>query len=158
MKTQDDSLKIGELSSMFGLTARTIRYYEELGLLKSNDRTEGIHRRYPGVNIIYLKRIQQLKGYGLSLGEIKEFFDLAERDPSGESCRDLLLTTYQKRIALEEKKILESRTKILELQERATVLQRLESFFFCPGEECPGCPGGGLCGESRGTGIPGTGR
>jgi DNA-binding transcriptional MerR regulator len=149
MKTQDDSLKIGELSSMFALTVRTIRYYEELGLLKSNDRTEGIHRRYPGVNIVYLKRIQQLKGYGLSLGEIKEFFDLAERDPSGESCRDLLLSTYQKRIALEEEKILESRKKIAELQDQAVKLEKLESFFFCPGDDCPGCPGGELCGEFR---------
>lgn len=149
MSTQDESLKIGELSAMFGLTARTIRYYEELGLLKSNDRTEGIHRRYPGVNIVYLKRIQQLKGYGLSLGEIKEFFDLAEKDPSGESCRALLLQTYQKRMALEEEKISESRKRLAELQDQAALLQELDSFFSCPGPECPDCPGGELCGEAK---------
>jgi len=147
MKTQDDSLKIGELSSMFALTARTIRYYEELGLLKSNDRTEGIHRRYPGVNIVYLKRIQQLKGYGLSLGEIKEFFDLVEQDPSGESCRALLLQTYQKLMVLEEEKISESRKRLAELQDQTALLKELDNFFSCPGPECLDCPGGEFCGE-----------
>ena len=155
MKTQDESLKIGELSSMFGLTVRTIRYYEELGLLKSNDRTEGIHRRYPGANILYLKRIQQLKEYGLSLGDIKEFFDLAEQDPSGESCRALLLKTYQNRMALEEEKILESRKKLAELQDQAAKLKERKGFFTCPGPDCPECPGGGMCGESNSTEAPG---
>ncbi|MDX9827499.1 MAG: MerR family transcriptional regulator [Spirochaetia bacterium] len=155
MKTRDDSLKIGELSSMFGLTVRTIRYYEELGLLKSNDRTEGIHRRYPGANIIYLKRIQQLKGDGLSLGEIKEFFDLAEQDPSGESCRALLLKTYQKRMALEEEKILESRKKLAELQDQAARLKERTGFFSCPGQECLDCPGEYLCGEDHSAEAPG---
>jgi DNA-binding transcriptional MerR regulator len=149
MKTREDSLKIGELSSMFGLTARTIRYYEELGLLKSNDRTEGIHRRYPGVNIVYLKRIQQLKGYGLSLGEIKEFFDLVEKDPSGESCRALLLQTYKERMTLEEEKILESQKRLVELQDQAAIVEAMETFFSCPGSDCQGCGAGELCDKSK---------
>lgn len=38
--------RIGELASMFGVTGRTIRYYEELGLLEASDREEGAHRKY----------------------------------------------------------------------------------------------------------------
>ena len=129
MKTQDDSLKIGDLASMFGLTARTIRYYEELGLLKSNDRTEGIHRRYPGRNIIYLKRIKQLKSYGLSLGEIKEFFDLAEKEPSGELCKALLIKKYEERIGAEEEAIAEAQRRLDELRSQTDKLRGMERFF-----------------------------
>jgi len=149
MKIRDDSLKIGELASMFSLTARTIRYYEELGLLKSNDRTEGIHRRYPGINIIYLKRLQQLKAYGLSLGEIKEFFDLAEADPSGEACRALLIRKYEERIAAEEARIREARQRLSELQDKVGFLSRMSSFFSCPGEECRDCSEKSSCGEAE---------
>ena len=147
MKTRDDSLKIGELASMFGLTARTIRYYEELGLLRSNDRTEGIHRRYPGRNIVYLRRVRQLKAYGLSLGEIKEFFDLAEDDASGERCRALLVKKYQDRIEAEEASIKEARRRLDELRAQVDCLRGTGRFFSCPGDECRDCEAGSLCDE-----------
>ena len=145
MKTRDDSLKIGDLASMFGLTARTIRYYEELGLLKSNDRTEGIHRRYPGRNIIYLKRIKQLKTYGLSLGEIKEFFDLAEKDSTGRLCKALLINKYEERIDAEEAAIREAQRGLNELKAQADCLRGTEQFFACPGEECGDCETADFC-------------
>ena len=145
MKTNGDSLKIGDLASMFGLTARSIRYYEELGLLKSNDRTEGLHRRYPGRNIVYLKRIKQLKTYGLSLGEIKEFFDLAEEDPSGEACKALLVRKYEERISAEEAAIGEAQKRLDELKDQADCLRGPGRFFACPGEECGECDTADFC-------------
>lgn len=145
MKTRDDSLKIGDLASMFGMTARSIRYYEELGLLKSNDRTEGIHRRYPGRNVIYLKRIKQLKAYGLSLGEIKEFFDLAEADPSGERCKALLVRTYEMKIRAEEEAIAAAKARLDELARQADRVRAADSFFTCPGEDCAACADGDYC-------------
>ena len=150
MKSRDDSLKIGDLASMFGMTARSIRYYEELGLLKSNDRTEGIHRRYPGKNVIYLKRIKQLKAYGLSLGEIKEFFDLAEADPSGERCKEMLVRTYEARIRAEEESIAAAKARLDELARQADLVRAAGSFFSCPGEDCAGCPEGEFCGAAEG--------
>lgn len=150
MKTRDDSLKIGDLASMFGMTARSIRYYEELGLLKSNDRTEGIHRRYPGKNVIYLKRIKQLKAYGLSLGEIKEFFDLAEADPSGERCKEMLVRTYEARIRAEEESIAAAKARLDELARQADLVRAAGSFFACPGEDCAGCPDSAFCGAAEG--------
>jgi hypothetical protein len=59
--------RIGELASLFGVTGRTIRYYEELGLLEAAGRQDGAHRKYHERNAVYLKRIQQLKDYGLTL-------------------------------------------------------------------------------------------
>ena len=146
MKKTGDSLKIGVLASMFGLTARTIRYYEELGLLKSDDRTEGLHRRYPERNIIALKRIMQLKEYGLSLGEIKEFFDLAELDPTGERCRALLVAKYGERIQAEEAAVAAARLRIDALRTQIRHLEEAERFFSCPGEDCAECPDRHSCG------------
>ncbi|HWR10292.1 MAG TPA: MerR family transcriptional regulator [Rectinemataceae bacterium] len=145
MKINGDSMKIGDLASMFGLTARSIRYYEELGLLKSNDRTEGLHRRYPGRNIVYLKRIKQLKTYGLSLGEIKEFFDLAEEDPSGERCKALLIKKYEERIDTEETTIREAQRRMDELRSQADCLRGSGRFFACPGEDCGECDTSEFC-------------
>lgn len=139
MKKSDNGLKIGDLASMFGLTARTIRYYEELGLLKSNDRTEGIHRRYPEKNIVYLNRIKYLKDYGLSLGEIKEFFDLAEKDRSGTACKELLLAKYQEKIAEEESNLEKIHIRLASLREQVAALKSLEHFFSCPGDSCEAC-------------------
>lgn len=149
MKKSGSGLKIGDLASMFGLTARTIRYYEELGLLKSNDRTEGIHRRYPEKNIVYLNRIKYLKEYGLSLGEIKEFFDLAEKDRSGEACKALLLTKYKEKIAEEEQNLERIRRHLDSLREQVVTLQSLEHFFSCPGDSCEACAFSMFCDEQE---------
>ncbi len=80
---------------MFGVTSRAIRYYEELGLIDPENRDEGAHRRYSDRNVVRLKRIQQLKDYGLTLAEIAELFDLARRDRSGDSARKSLAEKYR---------------------------------------------------------------
>jgi DNA-binding transcriptional MerR regulator len=141
----DRTYKIGDLAGMFGLTVRTLRYYEELGLLKAADREEGVHRRYPENNIVYLKRIEQLKSYGLTLGEIKEFFELAEEDRSGASCRNRLIEKYRERITELEAERTEISSRIDEIRWHIDQLASVGNFFECPGSQCPGCPYGGTC-------------
>lgn len=152
-KKRGDSFKIGDLASLFGLTPRTIRYYEEMGLLRSDDRTEGLHRRYPARAVVSLKRIMQLKSHGLSLGEIKEFFDLAEADPSGERCRALLLNKYEERIGAEEAAIQEARRRVGALRKEVSQLALAPRFFSCPGDDCPDCGLGDSCGEEGQEGL-----
>jgi DNA-binding transcriptional MerR regulator len=137
--------KIGDLATMFGLTVRTIRYYEDLGLLKPASRQEGVHRRYPERNIVYLKRISQLKGYGLSLAEIKEFFALAKRDRTGESCRTLLVSKYAERIEEQESVKREAQKRIDELRWHIRQLEGGGDFFECPGKQCKNCAFGETC-------------
>jgi DNA-binding transcriptional MerR regulator len=65
-------LGISEVQALTGLSARTIRYYEELGLLPGVRRRAGGRRVYGGDEIERLRFIQRLKALGLSLAEVKE--------------------------------------------------------------------------------------
>jgi DNA-binding transcriptional MerR regulator len=65
-------LAIGEVSLRLGLSARTIRYYEELGLLPGVRRRAGGRRVYGESELERLRFIERLKKLGLALGEIKQ--------------------------------------------------------------------------------------
>ncbi len=147
----DRTYKIGDLAGMFGLTVRTLRYYEELGLLKAADRADGLHRHYPENNIVYIKRIEQLKSYGLNLAEIKVFFSLAEADRTGESCRRKLIHKYTEMLAELELERSRIGQRMEELTWHIEQLVSGGNFFECPGSQCPHCPYAGTC-ELRGLG------
>ncbi|MBW2274880.1 MAG: MerR family transcriptional regulator [Deltaproteobacteria bacterium] len=67
-----EALSIGVACEQTGLSARTIRYYEELGLLPGVRRRAGGRRVYGADEIERLRFIQRLKAFGLSLAEVKE--------------------------------------------------------------------------------------
>jgi DNA-binding transcriptional MerR regulator len=74
------SLRIGQLAERLGLTPRTIRYYEELGLLKPSSYTKGGERRYTEEDEKHLERILELKRLmGFGLDEIRVILDAEER-------------------------------------------------------------------------------
>ncbi|CAM4230556.1 MerR family transcriptional regulator [Bacillus luti] len=60
--------RVGELT---GVTVRTLRYYDKIGLLKPASKTEGGHRLYTNEEIKKLQQVQFLKKIGFSLHEIK---------------------------------------------------------------------------------------
>lgn len=63
---------IGEVCEKTGLSARTVRYYEELGLLPGVRRRQAGRRAYSRDELERLRFIQRLKTLGLSLAEIKD--------------------------------------------------------------------------------------
>ncbi|HJX73615.1 MAG TPA: MerR family transcriptional regulator [Candidatus Deferrimicrobiaceae bacterium] len=65
-----DPYSIGELARMVNLSQRTIRYYEEIGLLQSVRRIENGKRVYTDDDVRRLKFINRLKVLGLSLAEM----------------------------------------------------------------------------------------
>src|SRR5206468_11702051 len=71
--------RIGELAAKVGLTERTLRYYEERGLLDSVKRLDGGQRMYTDDDVRRLKFIQKLKVLGLSLAEMQELETLYSR-------------------------------------------------------------------------------
>lgn len=72
MATTVGQYRIGELASKVGLTERTIRYYEELGLLESVKRLDGGVRVYTDDDVRRLRYIGKLKTLGLTLQEMLE--------------------------------------------------------------------------------------
>lgn len=76
-----ESYSIGELSKEFGVTTRTIRHYEDLGLLKP--AREGQNRVYGPRDRVHLKLILRGRRLGFSLKEIGELFELYDA-PNGE--------------------------------------------------------------------------
>jgi DNA-binding transcriptional MerR regulator len=70
-------LRIGDVADEVGITARTIRYYEELGLLGTDDeRSKGSHRLYDDADIARLKELVRLRDLlGISLEQLIELAD-----------------------------------------------------------------------------------
>jgi DNA-binding transcriptional MerR regulator len=62
--------RIGELARATHVTVRTLRHYEQLGLLVPSSRTAGGHRCYTDDDVRRLHKILALRGFGLSLQEI----------------------------------------------------------------------------------------
>lgn len=67
---------IGELANLMNMSPRTIRYYEEIGLLNSVKRIEGGKRVYTEKDFQRLKFITRLKHLGLTLSEMHELEDI----------------------------------------------------------------------------------
>ncbi|MEA5575790.1 heavy metal-responsive transcriptional regulator [Anabaena sp. UHCC 0451] len=76
MLTQDSLKLIGAVAKESGVPIKTIRYYEELGLLKVSGRTEGGYRIFATDVFMRLKFIKRAQNLGLTLSEIKEFLNV----------------------------------------------------------------------------------
>jgi MerR family transcriptional regulator, repressor of the yfmOP operon len=71
--TRGESLRIGDVARLVGTTPRTIRYYEEIGLLaEAHGRPSGQHRLYTHAEVERLREVMRLKDLlGVSLDELK---------------------------------------------------------------------------------------
>ena len=70
---------IEQVAEQTGLTKRTLRYYEEVGLLPPTGRTEGNYRRYSEEDIQRLEGIKKLRDLlGFSLADIREIMEAEE--------------------------------------------------------------------------------
>jgi len=78
--SNEDHLMISDLAEALGITTRTIRLYEKLGLVEPPKRTEGRVRYYDKADIIRFKFVLRLKTLGLTLEEMKELADLFDRE------------------------------------------------------------------------------
>jgi DNA-binding transcriptional MerR regulator len=72
-QADEATLRIGELARLAGTTPRTIRYYEEVGLLpESGERPSGAHRLYSTLELERLREVMRLKDLlGLTLEELR---------------------------------------------------------------------------------------
>ena len=98
-----EGMRIGELAARFGLNPKTIRYYEEIGLLPRAGRNTSGYRFYDQRDIEQLGFIRRAKTLGLSLDEIRDILAVQEEDspPCGQvlSLIDTKISAIDQRMA-----------------------------------------------------------
>lgn len=75
-RKNEATTQIGELAKQLNITTRTIRYYEEIGLMGATERLGGGTRTYNVDDVLRLKFILKLKQLGISLKEIQELSEI----------------------------------------------------------------------------------
>jgi DNA-binding transcriptional MerR regulator len=82
-RPEDDpgsGLRISDAAARAGVSPRTLRYYEELGLLSPSGYTAGGERRYSGQDLVQLQRILELRDtIGMNLDDIRRFMESEQR-------------------------------------------------------------------------------
>ena len=72
LDNSEEYISIGNLARSIGITTRTLRYYEEMGIMNPPWRLEGSSRVYSAADVRKLKFILKLKELGLSIKEMQE--------------------------------------------------------------------------------------
>ena len=120
-------MNIGEASERSGLPSKTIRYYEEIGLIRP-DRSVNGYRDYAASDIHKLRFLQKSRGLGFSVVECRQLLALYE-DKSRASADVKEMT---------QTKLSEIDRKIRELTELRRTLEHL--VHACHGNDRPDCP------------------
>ncbi|OLQ87894.1 MerR family transcriptional regulator [Vibrio ponticus] len=95
-----NTFKISELAKEFDITTRSIRFYEDLGLI--TPQRKGSTRIYNGRDRIRLKLILRGKRLGFSLADIKELFELYDTDQSTEQLTYMIRLIEEKKATLQQ--------------------------------------------------------
>jgi DNA-binding transcriptional MerR regulator len=112
---------IGELAEKLEMSQRTIRYYEEIGLLNSIKRVEGGRRVYTDEDLRRLKLIKRLKIMGMTLSEMQELEAMWTIEKSNEKVLKRLLELLGNHLKRLDDRIADLdilRNEIMEYQER----------------------------------------
>ncbi|MBB5161741.1 heavy metal-responsive transcriptional regulator [Mycobacterium sp. AZCC_0083] len=88
-------MKIGELARRGGTTAKTIRFYEQAGLLPAPARTQAGYRDYGPESIDRLEFVGRAQSAGLSLREVRQVLAIADR---GDAPCEHVVSTLQARL------------------------------------------------------------
>jgi MerR family transcriptional regulator, copper efflux regulator len=121
-------VNIGRAAELSGISAKMIRYYETVGLLKSARRTASGYRDYNDQDIANLKFVQRARALGFSVKEIGDLLALWQRRSRA--------SANVKAIASHHIEDIDRR--IAELQTMKATLSKLVD--CCHGDERPECP------------------
>ena len=121
-------MNIGEASKQSGLPPKTIRYYEDRGLIAPPARAENGYRDYNDTDVHKLRFVRQGRGLGFSVDECSQLLSLYE--DKGRQSADVKV--------IAQKHLTEIDEKIRELQELRSTLHHLVN--TCQGDGRPDCP------------------
>jgi len=121
-------MNIGEAASKSGLSVKTVRYYDEINLIKPIKNKATNYRHYTKADLAKLQFIGKARRFNFSIKECKELLSLYEnQNRSSKEVRNLTLT-----------KIAEIDVKLTELENLREQLSHLVN--CCKGNERPECP------------------
>jgi len=138
-KAPEGTYSIGEISRTVDLSQRTIRYYEEIGLLHSVRRIENGKRVYTDHDVRRLKFINRLKVLGLSLAEMVDLEKIYRKQRNNREILPKLLEILDERAAQIDERVAQLGALKKEIREYQ---QRLRSkVLHDPSHEEPGTTG-----------------
>ncbi|UUZ91357.1 MerR family transcriptional regulator [Paenibacillus sp. P25] len=113
--------KVGDLAHLTGLTVRTLRFYDQIGLFSPSGQTESGHRLYSEADLSRLHQILSLKELGLSLEEIKSVLTGGQLSPL--EIVSLQMGRIKEQIKMQQKLLeqLEHVSKLMQGQAQVTV-------------------------------------
>lgn len=133
-------LSTGDLARHCETTVRTVRFYEEAGLIEPDQRSDGGHRMFRPDQLAKLQLIMDLREAGLSLQDIKALFELKKGCPSAEQASSEMAEALEAQIACMTKKIAVLRRLREEL---ASMVSAIRECAQCDHHEfhskCEGC-------------------
>lgn len=121
-------MNIGEAARLSGMSTKTIRYYEDIGLIAAADRRESGYRDYSEDDVHLLAFLHRARGLGFSVKQCRELLSLyRDRNRASADVK-----------AIAQGHVDEITIKINELQEMKNTLQTLVN--KCHGDDRPHCP------------------
>ncbi len=121
-------MRIGELADQVGVNAKTVRYYEEIGVLPRPERLASGYRDYTDDDVERLRFVRTAQRLGLSLSEISEILTLRER---GERPCEYVLEVLDRQLADLDRRLSEMAALRQELVDLRDVADRLPSDSGC---------------------------
>ncbi len=100
-------LLIGEVAQITGFSTKTLRYYEEVGLVEPASRTEAGYRLYGESELRRLEFTKQAKRAGFSLEQIKELLELAAEHSQSSRVLSRLEEILERRVVEVERQVIE---------------------------------------------------
>ena len=119
-----EKMKISELAKLAGVTPRTIRYYENLGLLEASEREGTGFRYYTDDELMRLQKINLLKTLGLTLEEISQVIPLLFEEPRKLAGKKILLEILKDHLQKIDRQVDSLTQHRTELQERIKLIQQ----------------------------------
>jgi len=115
-------MKIGELGDACGVTAKTIRYYESIGLLDAPSRTPSGYRDYDQRAVERLQFVRDAQATGLALAEIASVLELKNSGERSCAHTTALLLTHVAAIDAQIEQLTSARRELVALAQRSTSL------------------------------------
>ena len=115
-------MKIGELGDACGVTAKTIRYYESIGLLEEPARTPSGYRDYGQAAVERLQFVRDAQATGLALAEIASVLELKSAGERSCAHTTALIDAHVKAIDAQIEQLTTARRELVDLAQRSRSL------------------------------------